>query len=191
MNRTPQWSLGRFLLCGFAICASACADNITYFGSFTTANNTVDYTITTDGVLGVLAISDIVSVSMSDTGTLAFSTTLGLTGLGYSFIDPGDLVSTATTLVYLPPGAPLALLAICDNDCDHNIEFGVTADRSLYVEDVSNAGLGVESTALTALPPSGLVIAQTPEPGTLLPMLGGSLILGLAAWKRRRQALRS
>lgn len=33
------------------------------------------------------------------------------------------------------------------------------------------------------------VIAQTPEPGTLVTTLGGLLmILGLAAWKRRRQA---
>jgi hypothetical protein len=90
MARTSSNSVRHFLLCGFVICAPAYA-NIVYDGSFTTANNTATYSITTDGVLGVLAASDIVSVFASVTGTLAFSgMTLDLTDMVVA-----DLTATA------------------------------------------------------------------------------------------------
>jgi hypothetical protein len=43
----------------------------------------------------------------------------------------------------------------------------------------------------TPLSAGNVIATATPEPGTLLTMLGGSMILGLAALKRRRQARRS
>lgn len=180
-----------FLLCGFAICATAYAENITYNGSFTTADNTVSYSITTDGILGVLAQSDILSISFSDTGTLAFSTpeasgwALGgndLSASGDSLIF--DFADTAQGGFNFYAGTPENF---CSSPCQAYVTFGDSAPDNPY----SGASYEViqepsgSSELLDPAPPDQVIATASPEPGTLVMTLGGSTILGLAAFKRR------
>ena len=189
MGRTSRASLRHFLLCGFAICAPAYAGTITYFGSFTTASNTATYSITTDGVLGVLALSDIVSVSFSDTGSVGFST-LVASGAEIKIVG-NDLSATASTLAFNFYDTNVARFIFGGPSFNPYIAFETSAQNFNLIppREIVNTN-SVQDEIFNPVVP-GNVIAQTPEPGTWVTSLGGSIILALAASKRRRQERRS
>jgi len=186
MGRTSRRSLRHFLLYGFVICAPAYADT-TYVGSFTTANNTATYSITTDGALGTLAQSDILSASFSDTGTVAFSTMVA-SGI---YLSGDDLSATALSLSFNFGDSGPTRFYLCASACGFS---GGTTDWLFW--DSAGGGwpttgaLGVvnESVAGEAFLESGqvgVIATATPEPASLVTTLVGSMILVLVALKRR------
>ena len=200
MVRTSRLSIRRFLLCGLVICAPAYAD-ITYVGSFDTATNTVTYSITTDGALGLLSQSDIVSVAFSDSGTNAFSTTVASGGPDTIYAQ--DLTATATTIsfdfqdnnyaqsCFGGPASPNSCYAV-NTPMIYFDDVGTGAGNPYWSNGVEGfQGPAGEQYIATPLSAGDVIATATPEPGTMVATLVGSMILGLATWKRRRQARRS
>ena len=178
----------KVLLLGFTICTACIAGPIIYDGSFSTANNTATYSITTDGALGTLTGFDIISITVSDTGTLAFGPYV-ISGTPVpnpnTQVVGTDLTATATQLLF--------------NFGDTNVgEFYFRAGPFVSFNTAGNPSPFGDakqiydgfSEFLYAPASSVIASAQTPEPGTLATTLGG-VLLGLAAWKRRRQPRQS
>lgn len=193
LARTSRRSLRQFLLCGIAICAPAWATTA-YIGSFATANNTVDYTITTDGVLGTLASSDIVSVYLDVTGINAFPATVASGGEIYA----QDLIATTASISF-DFQDPTYAQSCFGGPASPNSCYA-TGIPMIFFDDIgtgySNGAEGFQGPAggeqiVFPSSPGDVIATIAPEPGTLVTMLGGSMILCLAAWKRYRQMRRS
>ena len=178
------------LYIAFALCASCYAGPITYTGSVAGPNDTAYYTITTDGnITTPLESSDILSVSFYQTGRNPF----GPTGPFGILLTGDDLTATPSELLF---------------------NFGGTDSGSFELNDSGNDVLALLTVRVygnpdpleqtTFFPPSGgiiwffqnnpspveTIIATTPEPGTLATMLGGTILLGFAASRRRAGTLR-
>jgi hypothetical protein len=182
----PYGNVWVVLLGGLSIGSLAHA-GIVYSGSFTTANNTATYSITTDGAIGQLSLGDIVSVAFSDTGTLGFPAQEAVppqivlvgpdlsataTGLTFDFTD-----NTSYSVFQFVDASDTYFLGFYNTDAAPPNGFeNVVIERSAY--------------EVTSGVPAEL-IAQTPEPGALVTTLSVSMILGLAGLRRRRQARRS
>jgi hypothetical protein len=174
-----------FFSCSF--CTLAKAGSITYSGAFSDATgDNVTYTITTDGLTGLLTGSDILSATTQSIGpeSIAFQT-LPQSAIFYT----GGLFATSTTLSY--QFTPLL---------GEVLELGTGAiGQGAVFFDSNNFGGGFGAEVVCAgafncgayIPLMGTqVIATTPEPGSLATTLGGVLLLGTAAIKRRRSQRR-
>jgi len=177
------------LYIAFALCASCYASPITYTGSVTGPNDTAYYTITTDGnITTPLDSSDITSVYFYQTGSNPF----GPTGPFDFSVNGADLTATPTELLFNFGGTDSGSFIMNDSGQD------VLALLTPYVfgnpipleQTVFEPASGPFEFFFQNSPsPVETVIATTPEPGTLATMLGGAILLGFAASKRRTGTL--
>jgi hypothetical protein len=180
--------LRHLLLSGFVICAPASA-NIIYSGSFSTANNTVTYSVETNGAFGILTSSDIVSVSFSDAGTLAFS--IVTASAAEIEVIGTDLSATAETLAFDFDDQNVGRFIFGGLSFSPYVAFETSAQNLNVIpsREIVNIG-GPNNEEIFSPAIAGDVIAQTPEPGTLIAMLAGSMMLSLPALKRFRARVR-
>jgi len=177
------------LYIAFALCASCYASPITYTGSVTGPHDTAYYTITTDGnTTTPLDSSDITSVYFYQTGSNPFGPTAPF---GFS-VSGADLTATPTELLFNFGGTDRGSFVL--NDSGQDV-------LALLTPEVFGNPNPLEQTVFE--PASGgfvfffqnnpspveTVIATTPEPGTLATVLGGAMLIGFAASKRRTRTL--
>ncbi|HEX4135235.1 MAG TPA: PEP-CTERM sorting domain-containing protein [Bryobacteraceae bacterium] len=181
----------KLLICGMSISTIGLADSFTYAGSFTTPDNTLDFTITIDTDSGTLTSSDFLSGTISDSGTLAFPSA-PITIFGTS----DDLSATPTGIYYDFSATDFDITQIFSSYYvdglqlrDSNSTFGCYADGpGVGCGVVFGNGNSELSPGLTG----DLLIAaaanDAPEPATIAMMLGGAVMMGIAALRRGRQA---
>ena len=171
-----------------AFCATAKAASITYSGGFVDATgDNVTYTITTDGLTGLLASSDILSATTQSIGPFAITfQTLPQSAIFYT----GGLFATSTTLSYQFTPLLSEFLSLGSGAIGQGAVIFTSVDLG--------GGFGAEQVCTSAvscaafIPLTGTqVIATVPEPGALATTLGGAILLGIAALKPRRKTQRS
>lgn len=177
------------LLVGFAVCATSDADSITYSGSFSTDSGIASYTITTDGNTGTLTQSDIISATISDVGTDAFSSTPVTDILSAGT----DLDFNSTTVTFDFSGSDQGHLLLVSGSNNHSIEFCATGGCGGYAPGDSGETVDPNYPLGDIIPLSGtqVIAAAAPEPATLSTTFGGALLLGFAALRCHRQTRRS
>ena len=180
----------RFCFIAAIFAASLEAGNITYDGSFTDGINTVDFSIITDGVIGVVQAADIVGGSLTETGPNPVSVSLQ-----YSYLAGSDLTADAQDLDFDFSATDAAYYQVAFKDSSsnyYNLEFEnsydlpYNGDNILLAEPSGANDVYSPSQAAGAVEIGAAEVA--PEPASVVTTFGGCMILGLAAWKRRRQS---
>jgi len=152
-------------------------------------NDTVYYTITTDGnITNPLGNSDITSVYFYQTGSDPFGPTAPF---GFS-VDGADLTATATELLFNFGGTDSGSFVM--NDSGEDVLALLTPDvfgnPNPLEQTVFEPGSGGFEFFFQNNPsPVETIIGTTPEPGALATMLGGAILLAFATSKRRTRTL--
>ncbi len=170
-----------------ASCFANTISPITYTGSFTNGD-TVGYSITTDGTIGVLSQSNIETSSMTISN--GATTLLSATGLS-AFILGSDLTATSTALSFEFQDNTNADIVEFYNNSEGLVRF----DDGIYGDFENGSTYPAGQYPVTVYSPSSDVIATTavssgtPEPGTIL--LSGTGLLLAAAWLRSSKRTRA
>lgn len=162
------------------------ASMIDYAGSFTDGTSTVYFSIFTDGVIGAVAASDLVGGSLSVVGG---SNPLAPIEFEYGYLAGGDLTADANNLYFEFDATDAAYyqIAYAGSDGTYNLAFQnsynlpYTGNNILLAEPIGS------NNVLSPTQSAGAVeVANAPEPASAAMSLGGCMLLGFVAWKRRQ-----
>ena len=180
----------RFCFIAAIFATSLEASSITYTGSFTDGTNTVNFSIVTDGVIGVVQATDIIGGSLSEVGPNPESLSEQ-----YAYLAGGDLTADAQDLNFEFDATDAAYYQLAFEDSSsnyYNLDFQNSYNLPFTGDDIVLAAPFSYEDVYSPTQPAGAVeiamIAATPEPASVVTTFGGCMILGLAAWKRRRQS---
>jgi PEP-CTERM motif len=187
-SQTPRKRQGTglgiaILLAGYAFAAPQVnAGSLTYTVISYTTTGSVTGTITTDGRLGLLEVSDIVAqITINVPGASPSTETINAP----TIILDGPLYATTSALTIPTSDAP-AGTALEFLGAGASLSWIVPSTGSSFITQSANIGTPSITGTFTATDPIAQVV---PEPSTLL-LSGIAGVVGLGAWVRRRQRVR-
>ena len=157
-----------------------------YAGSFTDGTSTVSFTIYTDGVIGRVAASDLVGGSLSVVGG---SNPFAPIAFQYGYLAGGDLTADANNLYFEFDATDAAYYQIAYEGPGgyYNLEFQNSYNLPYTGNNILLAApMGANDVYSPAQPAGAVEVANAPEPSSAAISLGGCMLVGIVAWKRRQ-----